>query len=837
MATFLHRLFCSTLIITMTSFFLSNSVAQAAPKSSSIKNTQKTPHPTNSNTSKQDKINSDAIAEEDVDFINNNTHTVDPDIEKQLGTGLAPTYKPAPENTPETSTEKNTERSALEASASTRINARTMALQLPAPRGQIVDRKGVPLAQNKVAYQLVLKYGQFEKEDKDAIIAYGQRCIRDAEKLTGQVYVIKDEQLWSHYQHRRWLPFPISSTLSDTTIATLKNKLPKGLELLPIYTRIYPQGTSAAHLLGYVGSKGKLPKGPINNMDPLWEIPMGRSGFEDYFDKPLTGKPGVWRLMFDEEGNKILDELSTKPKPGGTVVTTLNIEWQKIAEKILDKKAKRGAFVLIDIHTGEILVLASNPSFDPNKFVPNISQKDYEELRKDPNNPLVSRAFQGVYPPASTFKSVVALSALSNKTIDKNSEINCAASVTIDNHTFNNWHKSPEGNLNVYRGLARSNNVFFIQLALRMGAASFLSTARLLGMGQKTGLPIQDQAGLVPDDDWLRKNKRRKFYAGDAANLSIGQGVLMATPLQIAQFMTAIALGNSLPKLHLIKQIQDIEGNVIYMATNETRTPLTDLTEAAENVREGLYQVVNSAGGTGRRGGISYAELCGKTGTGQWGGAKGNKRVGWFAGFMPYKNPRYAFAALYEGKIEERVGGGSHAAPIVKEFFESVKKEILEEITPPVSTEDPTKKESNIPAEIVADDDDNVTEEPDVESDITIPIPSAVKNELNNTSPSSIPDISVPELPPIIDNANDDSSSNNNKITPIEVIPNTPDNNAIAPLPDDSQYTPVEIIEEEDITLTPQAQEKIPAELPRPKYAQIPPILDAPAQGVEIVEE
>lgn len=613
---------------------------------------------------------------------------------------------------------------ASETSSVTRKNARTMALLIPPPRGLIVDRLGLPLAQNSISYQLVLKYGQFEDESDATILAYGRRCIADAQKLAEKCWELSDEQLLSHYKYRRWLPLPLTNILSQDVVKKMEGKLPKGLELLPIYKRHYPQGKTAAHMLGYVGSKGKLPRGPINNMDPLWEISMGRSGFESYFDKPLTGRPGVWRLMFDEQGNKILDELSVRPKPGGTVVTTLNLKWQQTAEKILSQKCKRGAFVLIDIESGEVIVLASQPSFDPNQFVPNISENDYKALQKDPNNPLVSRAYQGVYPPASTYKAVVALTALDNGMINESSIINCPAAITVGKHTFKNWTTVPEGPINVRRALARSTNTFFYQLALRMGSPTpFLSMSRKLGMGQRTDLPmIQDQPGTIPDDKWLQRYNRTRFYEGDAVNYSIGQGAIETTPLQVAQFMAAIANGKSLPKLHLVKQIQDMDGNVIYAAHREVRNSLSLANNAAAIVREGMRDVVN--GGTGSRGKLSYTELCGKTGTGQYGSDE--KRVGWFAGFLPYENPRYAFAALYEGAPHEKVGGSSNAVPIVKEFFETLKEDIKDMITPRA-------------AEIIEDESNTIPIKP------VIPADSNVATDAESTTPGT-PDI-APNLP------------------------------------------------------------------------------------------
>lgn len=446
----------------------------------------------------------------------------------------------------------------------------------------------------------------------------------------------------------------------------------RGLQLLPIYIRSYPEKEIAGHIIGYVGSKGKLPTGPINHMDPLWEQVEGRAGLEKEFNKNLTGTPGVWRLMFDEDGNKILDELQIRPKPGGAVVTTLNLKWQKDAERILSRGKRRGAMVVLDCVTGEVLVMASTPSYDPNMFIPNISQKDYDALRNDPAGPLGARAFQGRYPPASTFKVLTVASALRNNKITENTLVYCPASVTIGNHVFKNWSKTPLGDINCVRALAMSNNPFMYQMGLKLGAEALMDTARAFGLGERTGLPIPDDPGLVPTSDYMIRNYKRDFMSGDAANLSIGQGTLLVTPLQVAHMMSGVANGY-LPRLQLIKQIQDGNANVVYAPKpQEVQRPLPAYERALSSVRKGMREVVEA--GTGGRARLSYASIAGKSGTAQWGPEREDKRLAWFAGFMPCDNPRFAYVVLYEGRAHERLGGGAAAAPIVKEFFETEKK-------------------------------------------------------------------------------------------------------------------------------------------------------------------
>jgi penicillin-binding protein 2 len=455
--------------------------------------------------------------------------------------------------------------------------------------------------------------------------------------------------------------------------------------LTPVYQRYYPDGDSAAHIVGYTGSVGKLPTGPINTNEPLWEETEGRSGFEKIFDKQLAGEPGIKKLLFDENGNKLLEELAKRPRPGGTLVTTLNRKWQKLAETTLRDGCRRGAFVVIDVATGEVLVMASRPSFDLNAFIPGINEVDFNKLQDDQSRPLFGRAFQSSYPPASSFKPIIALTALNNGTITEDSTVYCPASITIGRTVMKNWSKIPEGSISVKRALARSCNTWFYQVGIDVGPSPFLNLARRLGMGTCTGLPlIGETPGLVPNDEWMLAHEKRRILDGDTANLSIGQGSLLASPLQVAQAMAGIANGGALPRLQLIRQTQDVRGRVSAITQPERRNWLGVDPKAVEIVHEGMADVVNGGGGTGRSAALSFTKLCGKTGTAQWGSPSKEQRLAWFAGFLPKENPRYAFAVLYEGRPGETVSGGRMAAPMVKKFFEAVKDDIKETIAPPM---------------------------------------------------------------------------------------------------------------------------------------------------------
>ncbi|MBG7607924.1 MAG: hypothetical protein IZT59_07865 [Verrucomicrobia bacterium] len=576
-------------------------------------------------------------------------------------------------------------KSANEGSILTRKDARTITLKIPAPRGQIVDRMGEPLAQNEVAYQVSLQFEQFQDVDRDYIVSWARERMGRLNGLVEILYEKTDEELYAHYKDRRWLPLYVSSQIREKEAKLIEPKLGSGLVLSPVYRRVYPEDGLAAHILGYAGSVGKLPTGPINYNEPLWEESEGRAGLEKLYDRQLTGEAGMKRLLFDEKGNKLLEEQVKRPRPGGTVVTTLNLKWQKLAEKVLRKGCERGAFVVIDVITGEVLVMASRPTFDLNVFIPGISSEDFKALQDDPGIPLFGRAFQSAYPPASSYKPVVALAALNDGVVAEFSEVYCPAAIKIGKHTFKNWSKNPEGNINVKRALARSCNTWFYQVGIDVGPSSFLGLSRRLGMGKKSGLPlIGETSGLIPTNEWMLKNERRRILDGDTANMSIGQGSLLASPLQVAQMMAGIGNGGALPKLSLVSQVQDTRGRVVKSMVPERRNWLGVDRIAVEIVREGMQDVVEKGYGTGKSGRLSYTSLAGKTGTAQWGPPRLNQRLAWFAGFLPADNPRYSFAVLYEGKPGEAVSGGRKAAPMVRSFFEPLEDEIKETIAPPM---------------------------------------------------------------------------------------------------------------------------------------------------------
>jgi penicillin-binding protein 2 len=574
-------------------------------------------------------------------------------------------YLPAQEEAPPV----REAREVIEAIWKTNTQARALRLRVPAPRGLITDRHGRPLAQNRVVRQMAINFPFLRNATDAEILAFARRQFASANTTVGQTWDLEDKVILNHYQNRRWLPLTFTPILNEEQEKKLDPLKSEHLFLHASYQRFYPQGNSAAHIIGYVGKVGWFPTGPAENGDPLWEDSEGRAGLELTMDKNLKGKEGSLSALFGADGSRISWEMETKPVPGHTVVTTLDLAMQKRVESILAENSRRGAYVVMDVKTGEILAMGSWPTFDPNIFIPAISPTDLAKLNDDPAKPLLARAYQSMYPPASVYKLTVGLAALDSGVIDKDTLLPGPPSLQVGNRVFNNWSKTHEGDIDIERAIARSTNTWFYQVALKMGGDPLIRTSAGLGFGQRTGIPLTGEAkGYVPDHAWAQKVMGRpKLAGGDLANFGIGQGALLTTPLQVCRAMAALGNGSELPPVRLVRQVQDLNHNLLPLA--ETRgTPLTFRSDDIDTILQGMSDVVNSGYGTGKSAGIKAAKLGGKTGTGQWVPAK-SQYVAWFAGVVPVDKPKYAFAILHEGAPGQTVSGGRNAAPLASEFF------------------------------------------------------------------------------------------------------------------------------------------------------------------------
>lgn len=560
-------------------------------------------------------------------------------------------------------------------SIQTQKGARILNLSIPAPRGQIVDRYGRALARNVVAYYLGVNFPHLEGASNEEIVAFGQEQVARANELLGQNWSVEDDKLVAHYEKRRWLPLIFNGRpLNENQVKTIKEADVSGLILHPTYQRIYPEGKIASHIIGYVGKRGPWPKGEVPDGEMMWPTAEGVRGLELWYENELKGSPGRVQIIFDNKGNRVEETIIRSPVPGNNIVTSLDIEMQEMAEHHLEDKAKRGALVIMDVRTGDVLAMASYPWFDPNEYIPRVSNERHQSLVNDPAKPMYGRAFQAAYPPASTFKISAALAMLEARSIDETTLYNCPTAFTIGNHIAHNWNEDPEGMMNVVGAITRSCNTWFYQAAIDTGSAHITTMGQKLGLGAKTGIPLHEEAqGIMPTNEWYRKNFGWQIMDGDLASISIGQGAVEATPLQVCQMMAAVGNREHFNYARLVLQIQDYANRIVESYPVNSKY-LNISQRSLSIVHQGMHDVVNAGNGTAGRVRHDRIKMSGKTGTGQW---KPNlkQNVAWFAGFAPAEFPVYAYAALYEGDPGEKVSGGRLAGPIVGEYF----KEFLDE--------------------------------------------------------------------------------------------------------------------------------------------------------------
>jgi penicillin-binding protein 2 len=596
-------------------------------------------------------------------------------VSEVTGQQLAPTPSTAPSATPSEEVSQPALDEEIVPTFETQKLARTYILDIPAPRGQITDRNGAPLAQNRLSYNLAINFPTPLEFDDNQILEFAHRQIATAQKLLGRQIRIADDAILRHYHNRGILPFEISTNLSAEEYEAAKAHLPAEMTLRGVYLRVYPQGKIAGQIVGYCGRTGRNPDGIIDNHETIWPETEGREGIEQTFNAVLTGKHGEYKMTFDKDGRRTSEKIALPPVPGHTVVTTLDLRLQELAEKALEAKAKRGAIVIMDPNNGDILALASWPDYNPNVFVPSISAGNFKALQDDPGIPLLPRAFRSSYPPGSTFKVAVGIAALESGSVTSSEQYQCVPSIQIGNVVFHNWKKTDRGFLNFVQALTESCDTWFYQVGIKTGADPIIDWAQKLGFGAKTGIPIRGEVeGRVPNDSYMRATHGRKLLNGDIANLSIGQGDTQVTPLQMAQAMSIVANGGTFYQTRLVQQVQSIDGGIVTAYNVREKRTLNFSSETVAQLREGLINAVNGPAGTAHAASLDNVTVAGKTGTAQWGPKNKERTAAWFAGYLPAQKPQYAFAALYEGDVGVKAHGGTVAAPLIAQIFKEIYK-------------------------------------------------------------------------------------------------------------------------------------------------------------------
>jgi penicillin-binding protein 2 len=450
-----------------------------------------------------------------------------------------------------------------------------------------------------------------------------------------------------------------------------------GVDIAIKPVRSYLYGALASHLLGYVGPPDETNKEEARKFTFYQGDVEGKSNIEKAMDDYLRGKPGIRYMKRNAKGTieGVLKE--EPPQAGGNVVLTIDARIQMIVEEAL-RAVGRGAAVVVDPNSGEILAMASVPSFNPNTFIPSIKAKDWEALRANTANPLVNRAISA-FPPGSTFKLVTALAGIRKGL--SNARYNCGGGVGYGNHFFR-CHIAERGGTHGVVGLAEalkvSCNSYFYQMGNAAGIDAIEDTGKTLGLGEGTGIETtNEQAGVLPSPDWMRIHyPRERWTSAYTANVSIGQGYVLISPIQLAMVYATVANGGVSYFPRLVKNVVDAEGRPVLNDKGQPAIPQapkvhgdlrTDFTpQQIMAAKDGLWKVVNEGGGTGGKARIEGVAVAGKTGSAQAMTQGKSDTIAWFACFAPYESPKYAIAVMVQGGK----GGGAVAAPIAHRILE-----------------------------------------------------------------------------------------------------------------------------------------------------------------------
>ncbi len=550
-------------------------------------------------------------------------------------------------------------------------NNRIRLRRITATRGRIVDRYGRVLAESDASYDAVLvPEDSNDLENTVEILAHFLN--QSAADTTAVLERAAGRPRFQEIVVKRNLDF----ATEVIAIETHQTELP-GVSVRVMPTRDYREGATLAHVLGYTGevSREDLQRSSSYRGGDL----IGKSGLEQVFDEQLRGVNGGRHVEVDALGRelRVLDKVDAAA--GNTLVLSVDLDLQRAAEKALAGQV--GAIVALDPNTGDLLAMASLPSYNPNIFNGGIGRAQWKELVEHERKPLTQRAFRGQYPPGSTFKLVVAAAALQEGVINPFTTIGCDGAHRFGHRDFRCWRSGGHGALNVVEALAQSCDVFFYQVGQKLGVDLIAKYARAFGLGSPTGLVLENEkGGLIPDREWKRERTGEPWYPGETLPVAIGQGYVTATPLQMAHAVGALAVGKRY-RPRLVLRLEGPDGEIVEPVEEDLVADLDLRPGVLDEVRRGLVEVVNHPRGTGKNAAIEGVEVAGKTGTSQV-IAIHEKRLkseempwyqrdhAWFVGFAPASKPEIALAVLVE---HADGGGGKIAAPVaaavLEEFF------------------------------------------------------------------------------------------------------------------------------------------------------------------------
>jgi penicillin-binding protein 2 len=551
---------------------------------------------------------------------------------------------------------------------------RVRLMALPPNRGLIYDRNGVILAENRPTYHLELIPEQVE--DIDATL-----------EGLGEIVTISEQNIEQFHTsmrtHRAFESISLRTRLSEEDVARLavnRHRFP-GMDIVARLSRYYPQGVSAAHAIGYVGRISEKELNTIDVSNYRGSTHIGKTGLEKYYEEELHGIVGQQNVEVNAEGRilRVIDKIP--PLPGNNLVLNLDMELQHTAEQALGDFA--GAVIVMQPNTGAILAFVSEPVYDPNLFVHGISVKDYKALREGDYKPLFNRALFGQYPPGSTLKPFLGLAGIDAKVIGPRQGLRCVGYYTLPNdeeHRYRDWKKYGHGEVELGDAIEQSCDVYFYELAHRLGINRMHDYLREFGFGDKTGIDLfGERSGLLPSREWKRRVHNKIWYPGETLIAGIGQGYMLATPLQLAVATSALATKGKKIQPRLLKEMRDTNGEITAMAVPSTSWIKLKNEKYWDYMHKAMQRVLRGKWGTARATGwkLKGYEMAGKTGTAQVFGIAQDEEYdsetvsrklrdhALFIAFAPLEDPEIVVAI-----IEENGEHGSAVAPIAKTIMD-----------------------------------------------------------------------------------------------------------------------------------------------------------------------
>lgn len=526
-------------------------------------------------------------------------------------------------------------------------------LPIDGPRGNILDRKGRALVSNRLSFDVAIIYDELKDRGRLA------KALREVLGLSKRDII----EALSRAGNKPYVPVTIAEDIGTARALVLEENTidTPGLIVQARSKRGYLYGKSASHVLGYLSEITETELEGLRDYGYRARDLLGRDGLEKYYETYLKGVDGGTQVEVDSHGRQTKVLGIREPASGHDLYLTIDMGLQLECDRLLGER--HGSIIVMNPKSGEILALASSPGYDPNVFVrPEDSGERVALMNDKVGRPMMNRAISGQYPPGSVFKIVTAAAALETKSIGRDTVFLCTGSFNLARASFDCWKAEGHGPQAITEGIMNSCNVFFYNAGKRAGADAIESYARTFGLGRVTGVDLPDEKrGLVPGRSWKRSLKKEEWYEGDTLNYSIGQGYLLTTPIQIANMTAVVANNGYLEHPFIVKRI----GPAHIMPGRPKNTGID--TSTLKLIREGMYRVVNSEGGTGKRARTDGVTIAGKTGTAQ--NPQGRSHA-WFTGFAPYEDPKACVVVF----LEHGGKGGLGPAEIASGVFEEAKK-------------------------------------------------------------------------------------------------------------------------------------------------------------------